>query len=74
MAYGHEYHCPHPGYPCNCKMSGNENPTIFVLKKALEKVQIYRDHTSGEYQGGMEHTMLVLINKKEIQRLDKNGD
>jgi hypothetical protein len=19
MAYGHEDHCPHPGYPCICK-------------------------------------------------------
>jgi len=31
----------------------SENPTIFVLKKAKEKLQIYRDNSNGEYQGGM---------------------
>lgn len=28
MAYGHENKCPHPGHPCNCKMSEPKEPVM----------------------------------------------
>jgi len=36
MAYGHEYHCPHPGYPCKCKMSKNTAPQGVAMSKPRE--------------------------------------
>lgn len=46
-----------------------DNPTIFVLVAARQKLIIYRDNSSGEYLGGMEYTMLIKLIDEEIQRL-----
>lgn len=35
MAYGHEDKCPHPGYPCNCKMSDTD-ANIEIKNQAME--------------------------------------
>jgi hypothetical protein len=35
------------------------NLAIHTLKLAKEKLEIYRDHSNGEYQGGLEHTAMI---------------
>lgn len=38
MAYGHEDHCPHPGYACTCKCAGRSiRLTDGWLKEDMEK-------------------------------------
>ena len=32
---------------------------VQVLKMAREKLEVYRDHSDGQYHGGVEHTALI---------------
>ncbi len=32
-----------------------------TLSHAREKLEIYRDHSSGQYHGGIEHTALIRM-------------
>jgi len=42
------------------KFHNKEKAVLFsVLKQAREKLEVYRDHSSGEYHGGIEHTALI---------------
>lgn len=33
--------------------------TITTLRHAREKLEIYRDHSDGQYHGGLEHTAMI---------------
>jgi hypothetical protein len=42
---------------------------IWVLERALEKLTIYRENSSGEYQGGMEHRALRMELEATLEEL-----
>ena len=39
---------------------------ITTLRHAREKLEIYRDHSDGQYHGGIEHTALIAMIDKTL--------
>lgn len=50
-------------------MQARIDELVDVLIPAKEKLQIYREHSTGEYQGGMEYTQLVNLIDEAIAKV-----
>lgn len=45
--------------------------TNATLRHAKEKLEIYRDHSDGEYHGGIEHTSLIVMINRTLDVLEE---
>ncbi len=43
---------------------------ITTLRHAREKLEIYRDHSDGQYHGGIEHTALIAMIDRTLPLLE----
>jgi hypothetical protein len=40
-----------------------------ALERAIEKLQIYREHSDGNYKDGMEHVMLIGLLTEKMEQM-----
>ncbi len=45
-----------------------------TMRHARKKLEIYRDHSSGEYHGGIEHTSMIRMIDESLNVTETAGD
>jgi len=74
MSYGHEDHCPHPGYPCSCKYSTPHTTRLNKDPESWARVNPKAVLAGSPAQAENVLTMALFDIQKlglEVQRLQK---